>query len=103
MREHDRSGVAYLARVDAVLRPYAWKRMTVHAVARRLVEEIDGNAAATDDGRVWIVERALSGCRWRGLTVAGVARQAAAALESWDASLRRIDLELARLLDADDS
>ena len=72
----------------------------MRAVACRLVEAIDGEVARPDDGRVWIVERALSACRWRGLTVAGVARQAAAALESWHASCRRLEVELAWLLDS---
>jgi hypothetical protein len=49
---------------------------------------------------VWIVERPLAACRWRGLTVAGVARQAAAALDAWHASCRRLEIELARLLDS---
>ena len=81
------------------MRPYAWRQMNVRAVARRLVEEIDGDVVAVDDGRVWTVERALWACRWRGLTVAGVARQACAALESWDANCRRLDIELVSLLD----
>jgi hypothetical protein len=46
------------------------------AVAVRLVAELDGEVVALDDGRVWIVKRALLACRWRGLTVAGGARQA---------------------------
>jgi hypothetical protein len=71
------------------------------AVAVRLVAELDGEVVALDDGRVWIVKRALLACRWRGLTVAGVARQAAAVLETWwHASHRRLDLELAWLLDS---
>ena len=81
--------------------------MTVRAVAFRLVEAIEGEVVAVDDGRVWrveralsAVERALSACRWRGLTLAGVAGQAAAALECWDASCRRLEIELARLLDS---
>ena len=52
-----------------------------------------------DDGRVWMVERALSAYRWRALAVAGVASQAAAALESCHTSRRRLDIELAWLLD----
>jgi hypothetical protein len=45
--------------------------------------------------------KALLACRWRGLTVAGVARQAAAASETWwHGSHRRLDLELAWLLDS---
>ena len=51
------------------------------------------------DDRVWIVEQAPSACRWQGLTVAGVARQAAATLESWHASCRRLDVQPARLLE----
>ena len=65
-----------MARVEAALGPYAWKRMTVRSVALRLVEAIEGGGVAVDDGRIWIVQRALSACRWRGLMVAGVARQA---------------------------
>ncbi len=49
---------------------------------------------------IWIVQRALSACRWRGLMVAGVARQASAALESWHTSCRRLDIELAWRLDS---
>jgi hypothetical protein len=73
--------------------------MRAPVVARRLVEEIDGDSGATDDDRVWMVERALSACRWRGLTVVGLVRQAAAALETWEVSRRRLDIELAWLLD----
>ena len=62
---------AQIARMEAALQPYAWKRMTVRAVAFRLVEAIENCEVAVDDGRVWIVERVLSACRWRGLTVAG--------------------------------
>ena len=91
MPPQERLDSAQMARVEAALGPYAWKRMTVRAVAFRLVEAIEGGGVAVDDGRVWIVERALSACRWRGLTVAGAARQAAAALESWHASCRRLD------------
>jgi hypothetical protein len=70
------------------------------AVAVRLVAELDGEVVALDDGRVWIVKRAPLACRWRGLTVAGVARQAPAALETWHASHRRLELELAWPLDS---
>ena len=68
--------------------------------AVRLVEAIDGDGLAIDEGRVWMVAQALSACRWRGLTVAGVARQAAAALERWHVSRRRLEIELAWLLDS---
>jgi hypothetical protein len=91
---------ARMARVAAALATYAWRRMSVRAVAVRLVAENDGEVVALDDGRVWMVKRALLACRWRGLTVAGVARQAAAALGTWHASHRRLDLELAWLLDS---
>ncbi len=74
--------------------------MTVRAVALRLVEAIEDGEVAVDDGQVWIVERALSACRWHGLTVAGVACQAAAALESWHTSSQRLEIELAWLLDS---
>jgi hypothetical protein len=90
----------HIVRIEAALRPHAWRRMRTDVVARRLVEEIDGDPVATDDDRVWMVEQALSACRWRGLTIAGVARQAAAALEAWDASRRWLDIELAWLLDS---
>ena len=90
---------AQMARIEAALQPCAWKRMTVRAVALRLVEAIEHGEVAVDDGRVWIVERSLSACRWRGLTVAGVACQAGAALERWHASCRRLEIELAWLLD----
>ncbi len=46
-----------------------------------------------------MVGRVLSACRWRSLTVAGVARQAAAGLETWHASCRRFEVEMASLLD----
>ena len=72
----------------------------VAAVAVRLVEAIDGDGLAIDENRVWTVAQALSACRWRGLTVAGVARQAAAALEAWHVSRRRLEIELAWLLDS---
>lgn len=89
---------AGVARVEAALLPYGWRRMTQHVVARCLVELLDGEVVDPDDGRVWIVGRALSTCRWRSLTVAGVARQAAAALATWHASCRRLEAELASLL-----
>ena len=85
-------------RLHATLRPYAWRRMTVGAVAHRLVEALDGDANAVDEHRVWMVQRALSHCGWRELALAGLARQAAAALHTWDVSRRRLDAELARLL-----
>jgi hypothetical protein len=91
---------ARIVRIEAALRPHAWRRMRTRVVARRLVEEIDGDLVATDDDRVWMVEQALSACRWQGLTIAGVARQAAAALEAWDANRRWLDIELAWLLDS---
>ena len=40
-----------MARVEAALGPYAWKRMTVRSVALRLVEAIEGGGVAVDDGR----------------------------------------------------
>lgn len=49
---------AQIARMEAALQPYAWKRMTVRAVAFRPVEAIENCEVAVDDGRVWIVERA---------------------------------------------
>ena len=73
--------------------------MTVRAVASRLVEVIDGPGAAGEDNRVWMVERALSACHWRGLTIAGVACQAAVALDAWQTSCQRLEIELAWLLD----
>jgi len=100
MFAHDWLDDARLAGVDAALAPYGWRRMTVRAVAHRLVAAIDGDAVIADDGRVWMVERALSSCRWRDLTLAGVAQQAAAALETWHASWQRLELELSRVLDA---
>ena len=100
MPQQARFDGAQMARVEAALGPYAWKMMTVQAVAFRLVEALEGEVVAVDDGRVWLVERALSACRWRGLTLAGIAGQAAAALECWDASCRRLEIELARLLDS---
>jgi hypothetical protein len=36
--------------------------MRTRAVAVRLVERINGDTVAIDDGRVWMVERALSTC-----------------------------------------
>ena len=90
---------AGMARIEAALLPYGWRRMTVYAVSRRMVELLDGEVVDPDDGRVWMVGRALSACRWRSLTVVGVARQAAAALESWHASRRRLEVELASLFD----
>ena len=91
---------ARVARVEAALCPYVWRRMSVGAVAVRLVEAIDGDGLAIDENRVWMVAQALSACRWRGLTVAGVARQAAAALETWHVSRPRLEIELAWLLDS---
>ena len=73
--------------------------MAERAGAYRLVEAIEGGGIAVDDDGIWIVQRALSACRWRGLTVAGAARQASAALESWHTSCRRLDIELAWLID----
>jgi len=87
-----------MRRIEATLRPYAWRRMTVGAVAHRLVEALDGDAAEVDEHRVWMVQRALSHCGWRELTLAGLVRQARAALHTWDLSRRRLDAELARLL-----
>jgi hypothetical protein len=74
--------------------------MTLHAVARRLVELHDGEITQADDHRVLVVADALSRCRWRGLTAAGLAGEATAALDLWQTSLRRLDGELTRLLDA---
>jgi hypothetical protein len=100
MAQQDQLDPVRMACIEAALRPYAWRRMSVRAVARRLVEAIDGEVVSIDDDRVWMVERALSACRWRGLTVVGVARQAAAALESWHVSRQRLEIELAWLLDS---
>src|SRR5438105_1266484 len=101
MFAHEWLGDARMAGVEAALAPYGWRRMTVRAVAQRLVEAIDGDAVIPDDGRVWMVERALSSCRWRALTLAGVAQQAAGALDTWHASWQRLELELSRVLDAE--
>ena len=103
MFEHEWLDDARMAAVEAALAPYQWRRMTLRAVAHRLVAAVDGDAVITDDGRVWMVERALSSCRWRALTLAGVAQQAAGALETWHASWQRLELELSRLLDANSS
>jgi hypothetical protein len=100
MGQHERLDDARMACIEAAFRRFAWRRMSVRAVAFRLVADIDGDVAAVDDDRVWMVERALAACRWRGLTLVGVAGQAAAALEIWHASCRLLDLELARLLDS---
>jgi hypothetical protein len=67
--------------------------------ALRLVEAIEGDALAVDDGRLWIVQRALTPCRWRSLTVAGVAGQAAVVLDAWRAGCRPAEIELARPLE----
>lgn len=99
MSHPERLDAAGVARVEAALLLYGWRRMTLHVVARSLVELLDGEVVDPDDGRVWIVGRALSTCRWRSLTVTGVARQAAAALAAWHASCRRLEVELASLLD----
>ena len=74
--------------------------MSVRAVAFRLVAEIDGDVVTMDDARVWMVEQALATCRWRGLTLVGVAGQATAALETWHASCGRLEIELSWLLDS---
>jgi|tagenome__1003787_1003787.scaffolds.fasta_scaffold20989002_7 hypothetical protein len=100
MLSGERLDDARIARIEAALGPHAWRRMRAPVVARRLVEELDGDVVAAGDDRVWMVERALSACRWRGLTIAGVARQAAAALETWEANRRWLDIELAWLLDS---
>jgi len=100
MLHHDRPDDARMASVEAALATCARRRMSVRAVAVRLVAELDGEVVALDDGRVWMVKQALLACRWRALTVASVARQAAAALETWHASHRRLELELAWLLDS---
>ena len=100
MLRHERLNDGRMAGIEAVLGACAWREMTARAVALRLVCEIEGEAVAVDDDRVWVVERALSACRWRGLTLAGVAGEAAAALEVWDAGCRRLELELAKLLDS---
>ena len=99
MLSQERLDDARIARIEAALGPHSWRRMSTPAVARRLVEAIDGDVVAADDDRVWMVEQALSACRWRGLTVAGVARQASAALVAWEANRRWLDIELAWLLD----
>jgi len=56
--------------------------MTARAVAFRSVEAIEGDLVAADDRPVWIVEQTLAARRWPGLTVAGVARHAAVALDA---------------------
>jgi hypothetical protein len=99
MLQHQRLDEARMARIESALCPYAWRRMTVRAVASRLVEAIHGTGTAGDENRVWMVERALSGCHWRGLTIAGVACQAAVALDAWQTSCQRLEIELAWLLD----
>jgi hypothetical protein len=99
MLQHQRLDNARMARIESALGPYAWRRMTVRAVASHLVEAIDGTGTAGDDSRVWMVERVLSVCRWRGLTIAGVACQAAVALDAWQTSCQRLEIELAWLLD----
>jgi hypothetical protein len=38
--------------------------------------------SSRDDGRAWMVEHALATCRWRGLTVVGVACQVGDAVET---------------------
>ena len=87
-----------LMRLEATLRPYVWRRMTVAAVAHRLVEALDVDAGAVDEHGVWMVQRALGRCRWRQLTLAALAHEAAAALHTWELSRRRLDAELAQLL-----
>ena len=99
MSHHDPVDAAGIARIEAALLRSGWRRMKVHAVACRLVELLDGEVVDPDDGRVWMVGRGLSACSWRSLTVAGVARQAAIALETWHTSCRRLEGELASLLD----
>jgi hypothetical protein len=94
-------GDARIASVHAALQPHAWRRMSVRAVALRLVAALDGEVDAVEDHRVLMVELALSSCRWRALTIKGVAAQAAGALETWNASRWRLDMELARLLAED--
>ena len=92
---------ARIARIEAALCPYPWKRMTLPAVAGNIVAALAREAwdeAEADDHLLWMVERALGECRWRSLTAAGVARQALRALDSWEASVRRLDFELAQLL-----
>ena len=92
---------ARIARIEAALRACPWKRMTLPAVARNIAAALARGAwdePGPDDHVLWIVERALAECRWRSLTAAGVARQALGALDSWEASVRRLDVELARLL-----
>jgi hypothetical protein len=92
---------ARIARIEAALCPYPWRRMTLGAVARNILVALDRESrelAASDDDLLWIVESALAECRWRALTTAGVARQALAALDSWQARLRWLDFELAWLL-----
>lgn len=85
-------------RIEAALGATARRRMTAREVAARLVAEIDGDIAARDGNRVWAVERMLAACDWRGLPVARLERVALSALESWDASRGRLDVELARIL-----
>jgi hypothetical protein len=101
MHQDDRLHRARLSTIEAEFRPFAWRQMTVRAVAVRLVQAIEREDVQADDGRVWMVEQALSACHWRGLTTEGVARQAAAALEVWHVSRQRLDVELAWLLAID--
>jgi hypothetical protein len=101
MAQHQQLDEVRMRRIEAALGPYTWTRRSVRAVAQRLVEEIAGDVADPDDVRVWVVEQALSVCRWRSLTVAGLARQAEVALEMWHVSCRRLELELAWLLASD--
>ena len=54
-----------MAGAEAVLVSWA-ERMSVPALAGRLVAEIDGEIVAIDHGWVWTVEHALWACPWRG-------------------------------------
>ena len=68
--------------------------MTLAAVARTIVAALAREAsddAGPDGHLLWVVERALAECRWRSLTAAGLARQALRALDSWEASVHRLD------------
>ena len=90
-----------MARVEAALGPYAWKRMTVRSVALRLVEAIEGGGVAVDDGR-------SVDCRAGalGLSVArpdGRGRGAPGRpprSRAGTTSCRRLEIELAWLLDS---
>jgi hypothetical protein len=98
MLYHERLTDVRMARVEAALGRCAWRRMSPRAVAMCLAPSSTARWLRTTVASGWWSGR-LSACRWRSLTLAGVAGQAAAALETWHASCRLLDLELTRLLD----